>query len=72
MSPICLYREAIRLQCLCACAYALREEWEIPVTYYVDDLYPHCSEQHYSECACIVWLYHAYSYSVGPKKAINL
>ena len=38
---------------------------------YVDDLYPLCSEQHYSECACIVWLYHAYSYTVGPKKAMN-
>ena len=39
----------------------------IPVTYY-----PICSEQHCSEYACIVWLYHAYSYTVGPKKAINL
>ena len=57
---------------LCACAYALREKRGIPVTYYFDDLYPLCSEQHYSECACIVWLYHAYSYTVGPKKAINL
>ena len=42
------------------------------LSHYFDDLYPLRSEQHYSECACIAWLYHAYSYSVGPKKAISL
>ena len=41
-------------------------------SHYFDDLYPLCSEQHYSECACIVRLYHAYSYTVEPKKAMVL
>ena len=33
---------------------------------------PNCSKQHCREYACIVWLYHACSYTVGPKKAMNL
>ena len=41
-------------------------------SHYFDDLYLICSEQHCGEYVCIVWLYHAYSYTVGPKKAINL
>ena len=46
----------------------LHEKQGIPVTHY---FYPLCLEQQCSECACIIWLYHAYSYTVGPKKAMN-
>ena len=56
---------------LCTCAYALHKKWGIPVTHYFDDLYPICSEQHCSKCACIVWHCHACNYTVGPKKAIT-
>ena len=56
--PICLYREAMRLQCF-------------PPTRYVrggatrahkrDDLYPISSKLTYRLPACIVWLYYASS-----------
>ena len=51
-------------------ALHVREKGEYPYctsTYYVDNLYLICSKQHYS----IVWLYHAWRCTVGPK-AINV
>ena len=71
--PIWLYREAICLQCFPPTRYVKNGEYPSRMrTYYVDDLYPICSKQHCSEYACIVWLYHACSYTVGPEKAMNL
>ena len=44
--PICLYREAICLQCFTPTHYIVNEEYSSRTrTYYVDNLYPICSKQ---------------------------
>ena len=57
--PICLYREAIRLQCFTPTCYVKTGDTRHARAYYGDDLYPICSKQHCREYACIVWLNYA-------------
>ena len=63
LSPICLYREAIRLQCFTPTRYVKDGNTGHEHAYYVDDLYPICSKQHYMVYACILWPYYACSYT---------
>ena len=60
MSPTCLYREAIHLQCFTPMHYVKKGEYPAHMRTYVrDNLYLIYSKQHCREYACNVWLNHA-------------
>ena len=54
--PICLYREAMRLQCFPPTRYVRGGDTR---AHKRDDLYPISSKLKYRLPACIVWLYYA-------------
>ena len=59
---MCLYREAMHLQCFLPTCYVINGEYLLGMhTHYSDDLYPICSKLEYKLPACIVWLYCASS-----------
>ena len=54
--PICLYREAMHLQCFPPTRYVKNGEYPLGMrTYYADDLYPIWSNLEYRLPACIVY-----------------
>ena len=61
----CMYRKVIRLQYFTPTCYVKNREYPLCMhTYIYDYLYPICSKQHCRQYACIVWLYHACSYTI--------
>ena len=60
MSPICLYREAIHLQCFTPTHYVKNGEYLSCTRILCWCFDPICSKQHCREYARIVWLYYAH------------
>ena len=54
--PICLYREAMCLQCFLPMRYVMGGASHVHI---LDDLYQICSKVEYGEPACTMWLFSA-------------